>query len=88
MTYAVVRDVPASWDRYEPLGAALSSTVPDGLLLHVAGPTDEGFRTIDIWASREDYERFRDDNPVEVTSLAPATLRALDGLATVRGQAT
>lgn len=85
MTYAIVRDVPASWDRYEALGAKLSSAVPRGLLLHVAGPTDEGFRTIDIWTSREDYESFRDGDPAEVSALAPATLRALDGVSLIRG---
>lgn len=88
MTYAVVSDVPASWELYQPLGDAVADPVPPGLLLHVAGPTDEGFRVIDVWETREDWERFRADRDdvVGVSTLAPATLRELDGIATVRGE--
>jgi hypothetical protein len=85
MTYAVVHDVPASWEHYEPLGAELASAVPSGLLLHVAGPTDEGFRIIDIWASREDWERFRARRHDDVAALAPTLLRELNGIATIHG---
>ena len=85
MTYAVVHDVPASWEHYEPLGAALANSVPSGLLLHVAGPTDEGFRIIDIWASREDWERFRTRRHDDVAALAPTMLREFDAIATIRG---
>ena len=47
--------------------------VPSGLLLHVAGPTDEGYRVIDVWATREDWERFRLDRDeiVAAATLAP-----------------
>jgi hypothetical protein len=87
MTYATVRDVPASWDRYKILGEALTHP-PDGLLLHVAGPTDEGFRVIDIWASRAHFERFRTDHPIDIATFAPATVRELDGIATIHGDCT
>jgi hypothetical protein len=86
MTFAVVHDVPASWEHYEPLGASLVDPVPSGLLFHVAGPTEEGFRVIDIWASREDWERFRARRDEDVVALAPATLRELNGVATIRGE--
>lgn len=59
MTYAVVQDVPASWEQYEELGDALRERVPEGLIFHVAGPTDEGYRTIEVWETREAWERFR-----------------------------
>lgn len=49
--FVVVQDVAAPWTSY-----AWSSVRPDaparGLLLHAAGPTDEGYRTIDVWVSR------------------------------------
>jgi hypothetical protein len=61
MPYAFVEDIPASWEHYEPPFAATADGVPKGLILHVAGPTDEGFRTIDIWATREAWERFQQD---------------------------
>ena len=34
---------------------------PDGQLNHIAGPTPEGFRVIDVWNSREAFERFERD---------------------------
>jgi hypothetical protein len=55
--YAFVHDVPASWEQYAPFAEALAET-PPGLILHVAGPTDEGFRIIDVWESEEAWRRF------------------------------
>jgi hypothetical protein len=59
MTYAFVQDVAASWQQYERIAAAMVDPAPPGLILHVAGPTDEGFRTIEVWESVEAWERFR-----------------------------
>jgi len=72
VSYAFVQDVAASWEQYERLAAALVDPAPVGLILHVAGPTDEGFRTIDVWESEEEWERFRAEH------LAPA-IAALGG---------
>jgi hypothetical protein len=55
--YAFVHDVPASWEQYARFAEALAET-PAGLILHVAGPTDEGFRIIDVWESEEAWRRF------------------------------
>ena len=41
--------------RLEPADA------PDGLLVHSAGPTPNGWYVYDIWKSREDFERFGDE---------------------------
>jgi hypothetical protein len=60
MAYAFVQDTPAPWRLYEVLAAAApGEPAPDGLIVHVAGPTASGFRVIDVWESREAYERFR-----------------------------
>ena len=59
MSYAFVEDIAASWEHYEPFAVALGGPAPDGLLLHAAGPTEEGFRIIGIWESEEAWERFR-----------------------------
>jgi hypothetical protein len=59
--YAFVRDVAASWERYEPIAAAMSEPAPAGLIVHVAAPTDEGFRTIDVWESEQAWESFRSE---------------------------
>ena len=59
MAYAVVRDVAASWEQYTRFAAAMSEPTPAGLILHVAGPTDEGFRIIDLWENEQAWETFR-----------------------------
>ena len=53
---------------------------PDGLILHVAGPTDEGFRTIEIWETREAWERCRAARSAVPTPslIVKPTLRALE----------
>jgi hypothetical protein len=72
VAYAFVQDVAASWEQYGRVAAALVEPAPAGLLLHVAGPTDEGFRTIDIWESEDAWGRFQAER------LAPA-IAALGG---------
>jgi hypothetical protein len=89
--YVFVQDVPASWEHYEPLAAAIGNPVPEGLILHVAGPTDEGFRTIDVWETRGARERFDATLRTPVLGsqrplLAPATLRELCALNAVLGR--
>jgi hypothetical protein len=56
--YVFVQDVAASWEQYAPFAEALAEQ-PTGLILHAAGPTDEGFRIIDVWESEEAWDRFR-----------------------------
>ena len=59
MSYAFVQDVPATWGTYREIAEILGEAAPEGLVLHVAGPTDEGFRIIGIWESREAWDSFR-----------------------------
>jgi hypothetical protein len=59
VAYAYVQDVASSWQQYERAVAAVVDLAPSGLILHVAGPTDEGVRIIDVWESEESWERFR-----------------------------
>jgi Tol biopolymer transport system component len=72
MIYALVQDVAASWEQYERVAAALVEPAPAGLLLHVAGPTEEGFRTIDVWESEEAWQHFQ-------TELLNPAIAALGG---------
>jgi len=69
MAYAYVHDVPCSWIRYSDAAAGLVEPAPPGLILHLAGPTDEGVRRIDVWESEQAGTRFR------VDLLAPALAR-------------
>ena len=89
MQYALVQDVPASWERYQSLAAEFAEPVPAGLILHVAGQTDEGFRTIEVWETREAWERFEAGLQARGVVLEPGglvapTLRELDVLDLVR----
>jgi hypothetical protein len=76
VAYAVVEDVPASWHDYECVSAAAVEPLPIGLILHVAGPTDEGIRIIEVWESERAWERFRGERlaPV-IAALGDASWR-------------
>ena len=86
MTYAFVEDIPASWQDYAALDAAIADPVPEGLILHVAGPTDDGVRTIEVWKSREARRRFHDARPGAAVA-SPPTLRELHALHVIGGSA-
>jgi len=47
-------------ERYDQLNAEANfpAEAPDGLISHIAGPTDGGFRIVDVWESVEDFDRF------------------------------
>lgn len=88
MTYAFVEDIAASWQGYERFAAALEGPPPEGLLLHAAGPTDEGFRIIAVWESEEAWERFRSERlgpEAEQVARVPPVFRALHATHLVRG---
>lgn len=59
MAYVYVQDVASSWEQYERAVGALVDPAPAGLILHVAGPTDEGVRIIDVWESEGSWQQFR-----------------------------
>lgn len=55
MTYVRVTDIAATWADYvPPRGSA-----PTGLIIFAAGPTDEGIRTVEVWASPTDWAHGR-----------------------------
>ncbi len=77
MSYAVVQDVAASWERYEAIRKELVDP-PNGLILHVAGPTEEGFRIIEVWESEEACARFARQASLDaLDTLAPPVRRTL-----------
>ena len=78
MSYVLVEDVAATWERYDRFAAPLREEVPEGLILHAAGPTDEGFRIVQVWESEEAWQRFAEladpgtsDQPLAVRVLHP-----------------
>lgn len=54
-------------EQYEKVGARLTdgrgldsieNWPVDGILSHVAGPTDDGWRVVDVWESEDAFKRF------------------------------
>ena len=68
MAILMVHDSPGgTQEQYEEVGArltdggslsSLSDWPADGILLHIAGPTEDGWRVIDVWESEEAFQRF------------------------------
>ncbi len=89
MSYAFVEDIPASWEHYAPFAQALGGPAPEGLILHAAGPTDEGFRIIAVWESEDAWLRFLADRlgtAVDGAAEVPPVFRALRPAHIVYGQ--
>ncbi len=60
MTLGVITDVSAPVEFYDTVHAAMLERIGpafDGLLLHLVRPTADGFQAIEVWESREAYER-------------------------------
>jgi hypothetical protein len=74
MSYVVVEDVAASWEQYAHVASSLAGPAPAGLIVHAAGPTDEGFRIVALWESEEAWRRFADGVG---SPAAPQVVRAL-----------
>ena len=70
MSYALVTDVFASWEHYGEMARSLER-VPPGLLLHVAGPTDEGIRIIEVWESEGAWRQFAPELELALGSIEP-----------------
>jgi hypothetical protein len=83
--YAFVEDIAASWEHYARFAAALDGLPPEGLLLHAAGPTDEGFRIIGVWESEADWDRFRENRLGGSAGEVPVTVRVLRPAHVVHG---
>jgi hypothetical protein len=61
MAYGFVMDVPAPIDFYDALHAEIGRRTTggvDGMLLHVGRETRGGFQVIEVWESKELYDRF------------------------------
>ena len=78
MSYVIVEDVAASWEQYAPVASALAGPAPAGLIVHAAGPTDEGFRVVALWESEEAWRRFADRvGSANASPTPPQVVRAL-----------
>ena len=62
MTIAILFDIPgATQQQYDEVTQKLEVAgegAPPGRLYHVSGPTQVGWRVVDVWESQEQFERF------------------------------
>jgi len=62
--YGVITTVPAPVEVYEGMHAEMVKRVGtsvDGLLVHVGRATTDGFQTLEVWESKEHYDRANTD---------------------------
>jgi hypothetical protein len=68
MPYTFIQDVPANEEIYGQIRARLGEGPPKGLVVHLAVKHDGGLRYIDVWDTRADWERFREERVEPVVS--------------------
>ena len=77
MAYGVVHYFPGgTQEQYEASIAAVhpsDGSLPEGQVLHVAGPSTGGWTIVAIHESQESWERFRND------TLMPAMIAGIEG---------
>jgi hypothetical protein len=64
MTFSVTFDIPAPIDVYDAMHAGVAQaagTEIEGLLVHIGRPTETGFQILEVWESREHFERFNEE---------------------------
>ena len=54
--YGVITTVPAPVELYDEIHRRVGATV-DGLLVHVGRAINDGFQTLEVWESKEHYDR-------------------------------
>ncbi len=71
MTFGVLQEMPGVTEAdYRSVEKHLGPDRPAGLLAHVSGPVDGGWRVINVWATEEDFQRFRSERLVRAAGLA------------------
>ncbi len=62
MAYAITMDIPIDLATYQQIIAGLGPEPPEGLLVHLCVERAEGgLRYIDVWESRDAWERFQEE---------------------------
>jgi heme-degrading monooxygenase HmoA len=64
MAVVIVNEIEGGNEElYEQVNAKVmqDGTLPDGCQLHIAGPTEKGWRVITVWDSDDQFQQFRDE---------------------------
>jgi hypothetical protein len=79
MPFAVVQDMPGISEReYLLFEKHLGPDRPPGLLAHVSGSTEEGWRIVNIWESKDAFMQFRAERLMPAVGLAAQEDPTLD----------
>ena len=57
----------------EKMGLTPGGAVPPGALFHWATKTDDGFKVVDVWETREQFDKFADEQIGPLTQEAGIT---------------
>jgi hypothetical protein len=71
MAWALVQGATEmTWSDYEQVAKALNvdADPPAGLVVHAAGEVDGKWRSVDVWESEADYNRFREERLMPAAS--------------------
>lgn len=71
--FAIVHDVAGSWHDYRHIREISEREATPGLVVHAAGPTNDGFRTVDLWRTDALWQaqQHRFDRAVSSLAVAP-----------------
>jgi hypothetical protein len=58
MAYGFLIEMSAPPEFYDAAHAEFSKYPAEAMILHVARPTDSGHEIVEVWRSKEDYERW------------------------------
>lgn len=91
VAYATVMEFDVDLDTHKRLIAAGGDEAIKGLIVHVAGPSEHGILSIDVWETKEDSERFFTERLVplmeslELAGGPPLRFEELDAPVVLRG---
>jgi hypothetical protein len=69
--FGVMQDMPGvSESEYRLVEKHLGPDRPAGLIAHVSGPTNDGWRVINVWSSEDDFRRFQSQRLMRASGLA------------------
>jgi hypothetical protein len=61
MAWGFISELPISREQYDRLNGGIAQD-PEGLILHTSSEKDDGtMRIVDVWESKEAYERFEQE---------------------------
>lgn len=59
MAVCLVINIPGTTlEQYDEIRRAVADPLGEGQISHVAGATQDGICVVDVWESREDFDRF------------------------------